>query len=134
MREHISLFQSKTTGEQTMSRTLSLLNLTDPRILDNPYPFYSQLQAQAPVHWDQYLKAWICTRYDDVATALRDPRFSANRILSAEQLSSLGLESVIPLYSTLAEQLLFLDAPDHTRLRLVMNNVFTPRRIEMIRS
>src|SRR5262245_6405147 len=41
----------------------------------DPHPHIHRLRAQAPVHWSRSLQSWLLTRYDDVAAALRDPRF-----------------------------------------------------------
>ena len=45
---------------------------------EDPYPFYDQLRSQDPGHWSDSWNCWIVTRYDDVATVLRDwKRFSS---------------------------------------------------------
>lgn len=73
-----------------------------------------------------FIKAWLVTRYDDVAVMLRDPRFSK------EITSKLGH---LPGYArALAENMLGQDPPDHTRLRALVSKAFTPRRIEQLRS
>jgi len=45
-----------------------------PEFHANPYPFYHRLRAANPVHQTP-MGLWVLTRYDDVVTALRDPRF-----------------------------------------------------------
>jgi cytochrome P450 len=57
-------------------------NLADPGFKANPHPFYAQLQAEAPVYRARLPNrqdAWLLTRYDDVAAALRDPRLVKDR-------------------------------------------------------
>ncbi|GCE28527.1 cytochrome P450 [Dictyobacter alpinus] len=117
-----------------MNSSLSLFNLMHPDILADPYPFYHRLQTEAPIHWDPYVKAWVCTSYTEVAAALRDPRLSTERLLPSEALASLGLQDMIPIYAVLERQLLFIDHSDHTRLRALMNRAFTARRAEEMRS
>ena len=51
-------------------------DLLDPSVMANPYPLYEQLRKEEPVHWSDDLYGWVLTRYDDVMTALHDPRFS----------------------------------------------------------
>jgi cytochrome P450 len=110
---------------------LSLYRLLDPEVLANPYPLYRQLREQAPVLWDPYLHAWVVTRYEDVLTVLRD--FSADRTPTPEQLESIGLARLRPLAQMMVRQMLFLDPPDHSRIRGLAAKAFTPRRVERLR-
>src|SRR5712671_2133645 len=96
-------------------KALSLYHLLDPEVLADPYPLYRRLRTEDPVHWDPFLHAWIVTRYADVITVLH--RFSANRTPTPEQLAALGLESLTPVARVMVRQMLFLDAPSHTRIR-----------------
>ena len=115
----------------TAEPPLSLYRLLDPEVLANPYPLYRQLRTEDPVHWDPFLHAWIVTRYTDVVTVLH--RFSANRTPTPEQLAALGLESLTPVARVMVRQMLFLDAPSHTRIRGLASQAFTPRRVERLR-
>ena len=111
---------------------LSLFQLLDPAVLANPYPLYERLRTEAPVHWDPYLHAWVVTRYADVITVLH--HFSANRTPSPEQFAAMGLAELGPLAQVMVKQMLFMDAPDHTRLRGLASTAFTPARVEALRS
>lgn len=113
------------------SPTLSLFHLLDPEVLANPYPLYERLRTEDPVHWDPYLHAWVVTRYPDVVTVLH--QFSANRTPSPEQLSAIGLAELGPVAQVMVQQMLFMDAPDHTRLRSLASTAFTPARVEALR-
>jgi len=110
---------------------LSLYRLLDPEVLANPYPLYRRLRTEDPVHWDPFLHAWVVTRYADVVTVLH--RFSANRTPTPEQLAALGLETLTPVARVMVRQMLFLDAPSHTRIRGLASQAFTPRRVERLR-
>ena len=112
--------------------TLSLFQLLDPEVLANPYPLYERLRTEAPVHWDPYLHAWVVTRYADVITVLH--HFSANRTPTPEQFAAMGLAELGPLAQVMVKQMLFMDAPDHTRLRGLASTAFTPARVEALRS
>jgi cytochrome P450 len=109
-----------------------LYQLLDPDVLANPYPLYARLRTEAPVHWDPYLHAWIVTRYADVITVLH--HFSANRTPTPEQFAAIGLGELAPLAQVMVKQMLFMDAPDHTRLRSLASTAFTPARVENLRS
>jgi len=112
--------------------SLSLFHLLDPEVLADPYPLYARLRAEDPVHWDPFLHAWIVTRYSDVLTVLHD--YSADRTPTPEQLTAMGLSHLTPIAKVMVRQMLFMDAPAHTRLRGLASVAFTPRRIDVLRA
>lgn len=120
-------------GEQSPKRTptLSLYQLLDPAVLADPYPLYRSLREHDPVHWDPFLHAWVATSYADVVTVLHT--FSAERTPSPEQLTAMGLGALKPLAQVLVRQMLFMDAPAHTRLRGLCSKAFTPRRVDALK-
>jgi pimeloyl-[acyl-carrier protein] synthase len=111
---------------------LSLYQRLDPEILANPYPLYTRLRTEDPVHWDPYLHAWVVTRYADVVTVLQ--RFSAARMPSPESLTQMDLAELNPIAQVLVRQMIFRDPPDHTRLRGLAAAAFTPARAEALRA
>lgn len=111
---------------------LSLYHLLDPEVLANPYPLYDRLRTEAPVHWDPYLHAWVVTRYADVITVLH--HFSANRTPTPEQFAAMGLAELAPIAELMTRQMIFMDAPAHTRLRGLASMAFAPARVEVLRS
>src|SRR6267378_4788250 len=113
-------------------KALSLYHLLDPEVLANPYPLYHRLRNDDPVHWDPFLHAWVVTRYADVIHVLH--HFSANRTPTPEQLSAMGLAAMNPIAQVMVRQMLFLDPPNHTRLRALASAAFTVRRVERMRS
>jgi len=110
---------------------LSLYHLLDAEVLANPYPLFHRLRTEDPVHWDPFLHAWVVTRYKDVVTVLY--RYSAERTPTPEQLTRMGLSSLSPIAQVMVKQMLFLDAPAHTRLRSLASYAFTPARVEVLR-
>lgn len=110
---------------------LSLYHLLDPEVLANPYPLYARLRDEDPVHWDPYLHAWVVTRYQDVIEVFH--RFSADRTPTPERLAALGMEGLAPIAQVMVRQMLFMDPPDHTRVRKLAAAAFTPRRVEQMR-
>ena len=119
-------------GSGKTEKVLSLYRLLDPEVLANPYPLYQQLRSEDPVHWDPFLHAWVVTRYADVVHVLH--HFSANRTPSPEHLNTMGLAALDPIAQVMARQILFMDPPDHTRLRALASAAFTSRRVERLRS
>lgn len=110
-------------------------NLLDPSTRANPYPLYEQLRKEEPVHWSDDLHGWVLTRYDDVMTALHDPRMSPGGGFAGmfSRLSDDVREETKPLQKHLSMWLGTLDPPDHTRVRTLMNKAFTPRLVEQMR-
>ena len=110
---------------------LSLYHLLDPAVLANPYPLYRRLREQDPVHWDPYLHAWVVTRYADAVTVLH--RFKAARTPAPDRLAALGMGELGPIAAVMVRQMLFLDPPEHGRVRRLASVAFTPRRVEALR-
>jgi cytochrome P450 len=59
--------------------------------------------------------------------------FSADRTPTPEQLTAMGLSGLNPIAKVMVKQMLFMDAPAHTRLRGLASAAFTPRRVEVLR-
>jgi pimeloyl-[acyl-carrier protein] synthase len=112
--------------------SLSLVRLLEPEVLANPYPLYHKLRSEDPVHWDRFLQTWVVTRYDDVVSVLSS--FSADRTPTPAQLSAMGLSALNPIATVMVKQMLFMDAPAHTRLRGLASAAFTPQRVAALRS
>jgi cytochrome P450 len=116
----------------TSAPAVSLYQLLDPEVLANPYPLYRRLREESPVYWDPYLHTWVVTRYQDVVTVLH--HFSADRTPTPEQLAAIGMEELKPIAKMMTKQMLFMDAPAHTRLRSLASMAFTPARVEALRN
>jgi pimeloyl-[acyl-carrier protein] synthase len=119
-------------GRRAGDKALSLFHLLDPEVLADPYPLYRRLREEDPVHWDPFLHAWVVTRYNDVIQVLH--HYSADRTPAPEQLSAIGLAALNPIAEVMVRQMLFLDPPNHTRLRALASAAFTVRRVERLRS
>jgi hypothetical protein len=123
---------TQTISTNKSAPALSLYHLLDPEVLADPYPLYRRLRTEAPVQWDPYLHAWVVTRYEDVVTVLH--RFSAKRTPTPEQFAAMGLAELGPIAQMLTRQMLFMDAPAHTRLRSLASMAFSPARVEALRA
>jgi cytochrome P450 len=117
--------------ERSSAPPLSLYQLMDPEVLANPYPLYASLREQDPVHWDPYLHAWVVTRYEDVVEVLL--RFEAGRTPAPERLEELGMGELGPIAALMVRQMLFLDPPEHRRVRKLASAAFTARRVARLR-
>ncbi len=112
------------------------VDLASPRFKADPYPFFARLREEAPVcrvALPGGQGAWLITRYDDVAAALKDERLAKDRTkaLTPEQAAR---QPWIPgLFKPLTRNMLDLDPPDHTRLRGLVQKAFTPRIVERMR-
>lgn len=108
--------------------------LVDAAFLANPYPAYQALREAGPLHWSTefFGGAWLLTRHADVEQVLRDPRFSAQRtggwVTDREETKG----ELAGFQQLFARAMLFLDAPDHTRIRKVLNAGFKPAQIQAL--
>lgn len=114
------------------------LNLFSPQTRANPYPIYAELRKEAPVYPIQGQsgrRMWIVTRYEDVQTVLKDPRFIKNvrEVATGEELAAIDANLQSSAFRLLNYHLLNADPPDHTRLRSLITKTFTPRRVELLR-
>jgi cytochrome P450 len=114
---------------------ISLNDVYQPEYADNPYRLYHRLREIDPVFWDEELDCWVLTGYSEVVTSLRDVRFSAQRFVTDQEwMPPEMVEALGTPMRALTRQMLFLDPPDHTRLRGLVSKAFTPRVIEGLRS
>jgi cytochrome P450 len=112
--------------------------LADPDLLGadavaDPYPLLDALRAHDPVHRSARLGGWVLTRHDDVSAALRDPRFSSDRISPYVRTRLAAADAppgVRAAFAVLERWMVFQDPPDHTRLRRLLSRAFTPRAVQ----
>jgi cytochrome P450 len=121
------------TAETTLDLDNFFVNIQDP------YPIYTYLRENDPVHWNQLFNCYMLTRYDDVHMVFSDHRRFSSDIWSntVEFMTEMGvteslddLQRIVPF---LAYNLQGMDPPGHTRQRTLMMKTFTPRMIESFR-
>lgn len=96
-----------------------------PQFREDPYSFYERFRGPQPL-----LKVadtiWFALGHADVTTLLRHPRLSTDESRAATEVGQAE-------DNNRKRSLLFMDPPDHTRLRGLVARAFTPRRIEDLR-
>ncbi|MFG1689671.1 cytochrome P450 [Nonomuraea sp. NPDC049269] len=109
-----------------------------PMTRDAGCPFHPpanvrQLTAEAPVSkvriWDGSLP-WLVTRHADQRTLLTDPRISIDENLPGFPHMTRGRAEVAKVTPPLITN---TDAPEHTRLRRMVNVPFTVKKVEALR-
>ena len=98
-----------------------------PAFREDPYPFYERFRGPTPL-----LRVaetiWFALGLADVTAMLRHPNLSTDESHAATEA---GRTEEDP---NRARSLLFMDPPDHTRLRGLVARAFTPRRIDDLRA
>jgi len=86
----------------------------------DPYPTYRRLRGEAPVYFSERYGFYALSRYADVLRASRDwQTFSSAHGLRLDQLQDPGFRQ--------PGSIIFLDPPEHDRLRALVSRAFTPR-------
>lgn len=108
----------------------------DSDFITNPYRAYSHLRAAGPVHWmDKFRNgAWLVTRYVAVLAGLHDPRLSSQRSHNLTAALPSEAQSEFATFNRIFSRwMLFLDPPEHSRIRKLLNKEFTPNMIQRLR-
>jgi cytochrome P450 len=122
-----------------LNSSIKPVNLASAEFKANPFPFYAQLRAVAPVYCMTANRPakkplWLITRYKDVAAALKDERFVKDH-KNTLPLKQAPKKSWLPsIFNIMDNNMLDMDEPDHTRLRGLVHKVFTPARTEQMRA
>ncbi|GHO49320.1 cytochrome P450 family protein [Ktedonospora formicarum] len=116
---------------------ITLLDLVAQDTKRDPFTFYERLRVEAPLIRVSGLlgreNTWLVTNYDDAIAILKDPRFFKD----LQKFSNVQPESTSDMtvrnLTTWRRDMLTVDPPDHTRLRGLVSQAFTPRMIEHLR-
>lgn len=98
----------------------------------DPYPMYDRMRGDGAVVYRRAYQSWFVTGHAEAREL-----FASSSAGSAEQIEL--MRSVRP-YNKLSEHamsfidrmIVFLDPPDHTRLRRLVSRAFTPRQVSRI--
>ena len=105
-------------------------------ILQDPYPTYARLHEEGPLHYIEVGKwaVWSIVSHAECASIAKDPRLSAKR--AKQMLLPLPISRQAE-FSELARMmglwLIFMDPPEHTRLRKLLNKGFSAAAVEGLR-
>jgi cytochrome P450 len=111
--------------------------LFSDEILQNPYPTYALMHEQGPLHYVEVggkWAVWSIFSHAECSSIAKDPRCSAKR--GRQLLLSLPLSrqsEFSELSRMLSLWMIFMDPPEHTRLRKLLNKGFSPAAIESLR-
>jgi cytochrome P450 len=102
-------------------------DLTDPAVINRPYEYFGQLRETEPVYRNETWGGWIVTRYEDVRKCLQDDEHLSVEV-EADRLrdSSLNLPNTEELFP---KWIIYLDPPDHTKLRRIIGEAFNPEMV-----
>jgi cytochrome P450 len=106
----------------------------DQHFRDHQYEVLKSLRERAPVLHDDQFNRWYLTRFDDVRQILRDKDMSADprKANPASYVARIALlTGTAP--SSSAPSMLFMDDPDHRRVRGLVNKAFTLKAVEALR-
>jgi cytochrome P450 len=110
-----------------------LYNPFDPAMRADPYPAYDRLRTEAPA-WVTPLGSVVLSRYDDVVSTLRSNDFSRDIDTVADRPDDPVSRRRQERARRRTKTILNLDPPDHTRLRRLVSQAFTPSAIERLRT
>ena len=119
-----------------MTGVWEIFDPTAPAFLADPYPTLSLLREEEPVLHHEALDRWFVTRHADVRACLRDRRLGRNfRPVGGDE--ELRAEPLDPRWAAFWDMerwsLLWLEPPDHTRIRKLVAATFTPKSVEAMR-
>lgn len=102
---------------------------------ENPYPMYAALREQDPVHYAQ-TGEWIITRYEDIRTVLKNNRVQVGNRLEwmkrgIDHLNNRDMDYQA-ITIAISKFILFLNPPEHTRIRKFVNTVWTDYNLEPV--
>ncbi|MCA1063947.1 cytochrome P450 [Rossellomorea sp. AcN35-11] len=102
--------------------------------LENRYDYYKRLRADAPVYWNEEMKSWFITRYDDITKNLPGEKFISSTVID-NKMSNLAegedkhFKDITDIIRT---WMVYNDRPIHTQLKGHMNRAFLVNEIELI--
>src|SRR5215469_11258752 len=118
-----------------VSPPLSAKEFFTPEFLRDPYSVYRRyLDGPGLQFLSLHGGVWAVFKHADCSAFLRDPRLSAKRTGTlTDEFPAEKQKEFAELARTLSLWMLFFDAPEHTRLRKLINKGFSPVAIESLR-
>jgi cytochrome P450 len=111
----------------------TLTDFHPERVRRDPYAAYARLREGEPVSFSESLDAFVLARYRDAVSVLQDRRWgNDHRHRTGHEEWASEREREIGLPDPAGRVLLFMDAPDHTRLRNLARKAFTPAMVSRL--
>lgn len=112
------------------------LDINDPAFIRDPYPRLETLRETTPIYRDEVYQKIFVLRHDDISALLKDRRLGRQitHVLSRDELGWPPPNPKQKPFDDFQElHLLDREAPDHTRLRSLVQKAFTVSRVESLR-
>ena len=94
---------------------------------NDPYEVYRRLRDEAPAYRNDHYGFWALSRYDDVVTAHRDWKtFTSTQGITIDMLTDPDMGALLKQSTG---SMIFMDPPDHDRMRALVSRVFTPKAV-----
>ena len=106
--------------------------VTDSAARADPYPVYERIRSTDGAYLED-LGFWFVTSYEDCAALLRHPSLKRRHKDSWEIRGAMSNALGRPWFEGASRSMLWLDNPDHARIRGLVARAFTPRFIERLR-
>lgn len=113
----------ETTASSTLAHNATRY-LTDPVFRRDPWDFFAEVRAESPVIQSD-AGVWLITGYDAASEALRSDVILSRRAAGLKHLVVDDPQARLIITS----KMLYNDRPEHTRLRRLVSQAFTPRGI-----
>ena len=92
--------------------------------IDNVYKYYNLLREKSPIHKNSD-GSYVLTSYKDIVSVYRN-----FKIWSSDKKAEFGEKfGSSPLFEHHTSSVVFVDPPDHTRIRKIFQHAFTPKSI-----
>ena len=92
--------------------------------IDNVYKYYKLLREKSPIHKNPD-GSYVLTTYKEIVTVYRN-----FKIWSSDKKTEFGAKfGASPLFEHHTTSVVFVDPPDHTRIRKIFQQAFTPKSI-----
>jgi cytochrome P450 len=110
-------------------------DLFTPTFKSDPFPTFARLREERPIYGHVAPNGrtiWYISRYEDVVAVLKDKqRFvkDQSQVFPDKRTTQSQNDDILRLIN---QNMLFSDPPDHTRLRALVSQAFTPRRVEQM--
>src|SRR6186713_3002467 len=107
-----------------------LLRLLDPGTRADPYPLYDEIRERGPLQFSGDSNLVVFSSFADCDEVLRHPSSGNDRLQSTMAQRAIAEGEPPRPFGT--PSFLFLDPPDHTRLRKLAQKAFAPKVIKAL--